>query len=47
MACLDDVPPLLTQAATAGPFQLVSPEAVLFHFPKVARYRIEAGQNHN
>lgn len=40
---LGTVPQTLPEAAEAGPFQQVTPEAVLFRFPGVARYLVQNG----
>ncbi|MBK8899939.1 MAG: hypothetical protein IPM53_02030 [Anaerolineaceae bacterium] len=40
---LGQVPDILPQATDAGPFQQVTPEAVLFRFPGVASYLVQNG----
>ena len=40
---LGTVPEFLPEARDAGPFQQVTPEAVLFSFPGVARYLVQNG----
>lgn len=40
---LGSVPEVLPQAKDAGPFQQVTPQAVLFSFPRVARFLVQNG----